>query len=161
MIKRTTRLVNSLAWRTQQAVNHFYAHPSIRLFIGLARFNYFVRIRGIRTLEGGQQRINTISHNLEAFKHIGVDFSMPRMRWLINAVAAVETTRFDSKILVIGPRTESDIMMLKGHGFRDIVAIDIITYSPDVILADMHSMPFNDNFFDIVICGWTLLDTQL
>jgi len=97
-----------------------------------------------------------VSYNLTAFDHIKVDFFMERMPRLLHAVAAVETINYHSPVLILGPRTESDIMILKGFGFIDIMALDLISYSPLIKLGDMHSIPFADNSFEVVICGWTL-----
>ena len=71
-----------------------------------------------------------MDHNLAAFEHIHVDFSMPRMKRLISAATAIESVNSRSRILVIGPRTESDLMILKGLGFMVVEGVDLITYSP-------------------------------
>ena len=34
--------------------------------------------------------------------------------------------------------------------------MDLISYSPKIVLGDMHKIPFDDNHFDVVLCGWTL-----
>jgi ubiquinone/menaquinone biosynthesis C-methylase UbiE len=46
-----------------------------------------------------------------------------------------------------------------GLGFRpqNIEAIDLISYSPWVTLADMHAIPFPDDSFDVVMHGWVLV----
>ena len=62
------------------------------------------------------------------------------------------------KILSIGPRTEGEILNLFSHGFKkeNVKGLDIISYSPWIDVGDMHNMPFEDNSFDIVICGWVI-----
>lgn len=135
---------------------YFYAHPYIRLWVGRIRFAVLSRMYGIRTLEAKDARKNTLSHNLTAFEHIGVDFSMRRMSMLLHAVASVELVNTRSRILVIGPRTESDILTLYGFGFHNVTGLDLISYSPYILLGDMHEMPVNNDSFDVVVCGWTL-----
>jgi len=75
---------------------------------------------------------------------------------LLHAIAAIESVNANSRILVLGPRTESDILILKGLGFRNVTGLDLISYSPYIQLGDMHAMPFTDRAFDVIVCGWTL-----
>ncbi|GAB6053157.1 hypothetical protein JCM17960_19770 [Magnetospira thiophila] len=66
------------------------------------------------------------------------------------------------KVLSVGPRTEEEIIALLGSGFaaENITAVDLITYSPWISLADMHDLPFADEGFDIVLAGWVLSYSQ-
>jgi hypothetical protein len=59
-------------------------------------------------------------------------------------------------LLIVGPRYENEIFLAKVFGFKKIVAIDIFSYSPLVLLQDMHNLDFPDNSFDNIIVGWTL-----
>ena len=45
-----------------------------------------------------------------------------------------------------------------GNGFqkKNIKSIDLQSYSPLIDVGDLHNLKFEDNQFDIVICGWTL-----
>lgn len=81
---------------------------------------------------------------------------MPRMEWLLRAVTAIEMVNTSSKVLVIGPRTENDILTLKGFGISNVRGLDLISYSPFVDLGDMHKMPYGDDSFDVIVCGWTI-----
>lgn len=142
-----------------QFFNYFCSHPYIRAKVLKIRFLYFSKIRGIRfydTGTGEHLKPKLISHNLSAFENISVDFSMRRMNMLISALTAIEKINTNSKILIIGPRTENDIFILRGLGFLDIQGLDLISYSPLIQLGDMHNIPFSDNTFDAVICGWTI-----
>ena len=134
----------------------FNSHPFIRLLVGRVRFFYFSHIYKVRHLNSNNARANTVAHNMQAFKDFSCDFAMPRMSWLTNAVTSIEFVNSQSKILVIGPRTESDLLRLIGAGFTNVIGLDLISYSPRIILGDMHDMPFDDSSFDVVICGWTL-----
>jgi SAM-dependent methyltransferase len=135
---------------------YFYAHPYIRWWVGRIRFVILSRVYGIRTLESKDARKNTLSHNLSAFEHIKVDFSMRRMSMLLHAISAVELVNMCSRVLVIGPRTESDILTLYGWGLHNVTGLDLISYSPYILIGDMHDMSFDNDSFDVVICGWTL-----
>ena len=62
------------------------------------------------------------------------------------------------RILVIGPRNEAELLLLSLYGFplRQIVAVDLFSYSPLIKCMDMHHLDFPDNSFDIVYSAWTL-----
>ena len=139
--------------------NYFCAHPYIRAKVLSFRFHFFIKMRGIKCFESEGNKYlkpKLLSHNLSAFKNIAVDFSMRRMNMLINALTAVEKIHQDSKILIIGPRTENDIFILRGLGYMNLYGLDLISYSPLVKLGDMHNIPFCENTFDAVLCGWTI-----
>jgi SAM-dependent methyltransferase len=99
---------------------------------------------------------NTVPYNLTALSHISTDFSMRRMKWLIHGTLASELVDPDSKFLFVGPRTENELLFLKGLGYKNVTGLDLISYSPWVKVGDMHNMPFETNSFDVVICGWTI-----
>ena len=67
-------------------------------------------------------------------------------------------SRKNVKILSVGPRTEGEIYNLVSKGFllKNITAIDLQTYSPLIKLGDIHNLELPDNYFDIIICGWTI-----
>jgi len=140
----------------QKAFIHAMIDDKFRLIVGKKRLKAFKG--NISTLQNASDRVltNTISYNLRALNDITTDFLMQRMKWLIYAVLAVETTTRHSRILFIGPRTENEILFLKALGYENVNAIDLISYSPYITLGDMHNIPFGDEAFDIVICGWTL-----
>jgi SAM-dependent methyltransferase len=80
------------------------------------------------------------------------------MSLLIDPIAVIETVDPQSKVLVIGCRNELDLLLLFAKGFstRKVRGLDLISYSPFVDCGDMHSLPYPDDTFDVVICGWTL-----
>lgn len=80
-----------------------------------------------------------------------------RINFLLSMVENSVRSR-DQKILIIGPRYESEIYGLYGLGFKrsNILAIDSISYSKKIIVGDMHNTTFPDNSFDLVIAGWVL-----
>ncbi len=62
------------------------------------------------------------------------------------------------KVLSIGPRSEGEIFNLFANGFelKNLVGVDLFSYSPLIKLGDMHNLDFNDEEFDIVLMGWCL-----
>jgi SAM-dependent methyltransferase len=89
------------------------------------------------------------------------DLSVNRSLRLVLPLIAIEPIRTSvaqRTILTIGPRTEGEIFNLISYGFRkrNITAVDLISYSPLIRLADMHALPFADRSFDIVMAGWVI-----
>jgi len=121
-----------------------------------ARFRWFTLFSPVKTLEFTDEGVaqETVRHNLKGLR----DTSVVRSNALIRPLSVIEELRPDSKILCIGPRTEGELYNLAAHGFKlhQIKAVDLISYSPRIQLADMHDLPFKDEEFDAVVCGWTI-----
>jgi SAM-dependent methyltransferase len=131
----------------------------IRIIIGYLRWFYFVKIKNnLRNIESDKSISNTISHNMQVFKKFPLtDFAMTRMDRLLYATKAIELIGENSKILAIGPRTESDILKLKGLFPKGkIIGLDLISYSNWIQLGDAHNLSYKSNEFDCVISGWVL-----
>ncbi len=133
----------------------------IRIIVGYIRWFFYVKIlRKLQTTKKATENSidKTISHNFIVFDKFPLtDFAMKRMTNLLNAIGGIESLDADSNFLIIGPRTESDILRLKGLFYaNNISSIDLITYSPWIEIQDMHSIEYEDNQFDCVICGWTI-----
>jgi len=71
-------------------------------------------------------------------------------------MSAIERINRDSRILLIGSRTENEFLYLRSFNHKNIKAIDLMSYSPLIEIQDMHNLNFNDNTFDAVIMGWVL-----
>jgi hypothetical protein len=80
------------------------------------------------------------------------------MELLIRPLSVIESVPKNSKVLVIGPRNEYDLILLAAYGFefRRVRGLDLISYSPKIDLGDMHAMVYPDSSWDVVLCGWTL-----
>lgn len=136
----------------------------VRYMVVAVRFFWYVRIcRRLATfdLRSGQATpvaSNTISHNLKGLRDLAVN----RSHLLVRPLSVIESLKVDSEVLSIGPRTEGELFNLAAHGFElaKISALDLISYSPRVLLGDMHRIPFDDNRFDAVILGWVLAYSQ-
>ena len=87
-------------------------------------------------------------------------FSGKRSQLLINPLnSCTFINKPIAKVLSIGPRNESEIYCLIANSFKkeNISSIDKFTYSPFIKNGDIHDMnQFNDNSFDVIICGWVL-----
>ena len=62
-----------------------------------------------------------------------------------------------SKILLVGPRNEGELLLFRGHGFKksNIEAIDLFSYSSSIKLMDMNDLKFDDEQFDIYYNSYT------
>ena len=128
----------------------------IRYAVAASRYAWLTRVRRrLRTLDG-QPAVarSTVFHNLRGLRDLAVNRSL----FLIRPLSVIESLAVDSDILVVGPRTEGEILALVAHGFErsHIRALDLISYSPWVELGDLHAMPFPDDSFDAVVLGWVL-----
>lgn len=128
--------------------------PTIRHYVVYVRawvlINLFSRLK---TLDSADTVKANISHNMKSI--YGVN---NRMNLLIYPLSVIETINRNAKILVIGPRNENDLLSLVGLGFarQNVIGLDLISYSSQIVLGDMHDIPFPDDHFDAVICGWTI-----
>jgi SAM-dependent methyltransferase len=128
--------------------------PGIRKRIVRLRLFYFIKLKKrLHSISSENAFDVTVKHNLK-----GLYDCNDRMKSLIQPLVSIEKVNKDSKILVIGPRNENDLFLLYGNGltWKNIIGLDLISYTPKIKLGDMHKIPFEDNSFDVVICGWTL-----
>ena len=123
------------------------------LMFRLRRFYYMDILKKLRTIESKEAFDLTIPHNLRM-----VSSWLPRMELLIRPLSVIESVAKNSKVLVVGPRNEYDLLLLAAHGFAfpQVRGLDLISYSPKVDLGDMHAMSYPDSSWDVVLCGWTL-----
>ena len=148
--------------------NELLMVSSIRSLVVMARYIYYVDIKKSMAIYQGEDKYIgdlTIPHNLQGLENFVIS---PRILILIKPLAVLGKVNPNSnvcgilnpssKILVIGPRSEDDLLCLIGHGFEieNIRGLDLISYSPWVDIGDMHSMPYEDNSWNAVILGWVL-----
>lgn len=99
----------------------------------------------------------TLAHNMRG----SGELSAPRSHLLIRPVVTLDRVARrikEMKVLTIGPRVEGEIYNLMGYGFRskNILGLDLFSYSKYIDVGDMHAMTYADNSFDIVFSGWVL-----
>lgn len=136
-----------------------YGSIYIRIIIGYIRWFFFYKIlRYYKSLEIKNSIEGTINHNLRYFLKFPLpDFVMKRMDRLISMVKSIEIIHDKSHFLIIGPRTESDIMRMRYNYPKALISsIDIISYSPWIQIQDAHNTTFDENTFDCILSGWVL-----
>ena len=137
----------------------FYGSIYFRILIGYIRWFFFFRVkRNFKFLNIKDSVEGTVTHNKSALVRFPLtDFTIKRMDRLIAIIKATEFIGDNYNFLIIGPRTESDIMKLKyNYPEGTIRAIDIISYSPWIEIQDAHYTNFNSNSFECIISGWVL-----
>lgn len=131
------------------------------VLFGLAEFvgypRWLIRTRGGRRLpqiQSGGVLVGGQNYSRAAFSNYQ---PLERVRWLLLMLAGIPDNPKDS-LLIVGPRFESEFIIAEGLGWRrrDIIGLDLLAYSPRVVIGDMHAMPFSNETFSHVSCGWTL-----
>lgn len=148
-------------WKTKGHLRHLIDQlllvDHIRYLYMKVRFIYFVYVRRrLKSLDisTGDVAKETVTHNKKGL----IDVLVTRSNALVKPISSIESLNIDSKILSIGPRTEGELFNLAANGFllENIKGLDLISYSPLVELGDMHNMPYQDNQWDAIVCGWVL-----
>ena len=151
----------------------------IRNIICVIRAFYFCKVKNYmknyknvtkdtweKTLDSNKRAVCDTDINLpqhprnNKFLNIGLSIGGGKSDWLLEvAKSRYQNTDFRNlKVLSIGPRSEGEIFNLFANGFefKNIVGIDLFSYSPLIKLSDMHNIKEDDDQFDLVLMGWCL-----
>lgn len=127
------------------------AFRELRLLIVRGRVWWFVRLRRrLRTFEPPDAAFGTVQHNLQGLRMVS-----DRAGRLIRSAALVEDIGL-GRTLIIGCRNEDDLFVARLAGFQNVVGVDLISYRPEVVLGDMHDLPFADDTFDCVLAPYVV-----
>ncbi len=135
-------------------VFYFLRVPIVNRLIFAIRFFYLVRLR------------SNLSSHVDRSLTFNPDYSRrmllkgrtsDRPLSLIRPLSSIPGVE-NSRVLSIGSRYETELLYLVGYGFnpRRIRGLDLFSYSPWVDSGNMHSMPYENNSFDIVLLGWII-----
>lgn len=128
----------------------------IRGLVAHMRYRYFLTFgKRLRTINSQDADPVTVRHNLKGIVPL---MNSRRSSILIRPLSVIECVNEQSKILCIGPRTEGELLLLVAYGFQfeNIRGLDLISYSPWIDIGDMHTMPYMDNSWDVVISSMVL-----
>jgi SAM-dependent methyltransferase len=53
-------------------------------------------------------------------------------------------------VLCLGPRNGIELTRLREAGAKDVIGLDLISSSPEILVGDMHAMPFEADRFGMV-----------
>lgn len=127
----------------------------------MIRAIYYLAMKGFRCDQieisaTNQHNVLVINHNLWTNLNI-FNFARHRVEYLIYILKIIPAN-LEGSTLSIGPRSEGELLLLSMHGFKlkNTVGIDLFSYSPKILVMDMHEMSFKNNSFDTIICGWVL-----
>ncbi len=72
-------------------------------------------------------------------------------------LSSIPDVDFNS-LLCIGPRFTTELIVAEQKGFKHdgIRGLDTFSYSDRVDTGDMHSLPYGDESFGTILCGWTI-----
>jgi SAM-dependent methyltransferase len=140
-------------------ITRVFLIPGVRERVAKARFLVKRRLHGFSVSEDSSY-VSLVEYSRSHFYEY--QSIRERIDFLVSTLG--NTTRIDcnTKLLVLGPRYESEIFGYMGLGFRkrNIYALDTFSYSKLITLGNLHNMPYRSEQYDIVVCGWTLAYSQ-
>lgn len=132
----------------------------VRARLAEARLKRQLAMAAVRTTQLDKRFVfqNAVEQDLQGLLQGSANIRPDKLVNVLKSLDWVVSKRDELKVLSIGPRSEIEIFSLIAGGFRaeNIRGLDLISYSPFVDLGDMHSMPYAEKSFDIVILGWVL-----
>jgi len=119
-----------------------------------SRFRYLLLKRQMRVLNGFEGH-SVVAYNMDfrpaAFGCGG------RMAMLLHPLRGfLFPNHQTAKVLIVGPRTEDDVIWARSIGLHRARGLDLFSYSPLIDLGDAHQTCYPDDTFDAVILGWVL-----
>lgn len=129
--------------------------PGFRERVAKYRFLFLSRFHGISSHDN-IKLVNQVSYSgswLRQYRSI-----RGRIDFLVGHLSNTSRVNKESKLLVLGPRYETEIFGYIGLGFKkqNISALDTYSYSRYITAGNLHEMPFGSDEFDIAIAGFTL-----
>lgn len=138
----------------------FFKNNYLRFLFVYLRYIFFKLFYNFKEIKSPYSIPNSNSYNRSALKNIRTECFYNRIKYLHGILMSLEYVNTSSNILLIGSRSENELIYLKSYGFKKITCIDILSYAPTIKCMDMHELKFKSNIFDIIICGWTLVYSQ-
>ncbi|OHA24448.1 MAG: hypothetical protein A3D50_01465 [Candidatus Taylorbacteria bacterium RIFCSPHIGHO2_02_FULL_44_12] len=159
MIKRSTKKIGIKIYELLLPLMRLYR---VRYWVVWTRFTFLKKKMCFADHNNTQIGEKTISHNLSAFELPRAVFGCGgRMGLLIYPIIGYfSKNRRSKKILVVGCRTEDDIYWLRAYGFIDTYGFDLISYSSNILLGDIHQTSFPDRTYDVILLGWMISYTK-
>lgn len=172
-MKLLSKIFNSL-------ITDLYKIDIIRTSIVIIRFIYLYHLRKkISFYIDPQKKINehiimakkdgskdtVITHNMhfvENFfdlKKTFKRFNGSKTMEISYPLKSIDFLNFEKeKVLSVGPRNEGELFLIRSLGFKwqNIYGEDLLSYSKLISLGDIHNSQYEDNFFNVIFCGWVI-----
>lgn len=132
-----------------------------RLRFLFAKTRFFFLKKNLKFYKGEKkENYNNVIVEYNAAFHDAAFGCGGRMKMLLHPLVAFFYPDFNKKLLIVGPRTEDDIIWAKALGFKSVRGLDLFSYSPWIDIGDMHDTEYPDESFDAVLLAWTLPYTR-
>lgn len=138
--------------------------PAIAFLLAAIRFFFFrvVLRRKLSVWSGDKSKTRLLEYSQS---HFNRRLIKPLTRSVVPislASALLWPDVFNKKLLIIGPRYESDYFLALGYGFSKshLTLTDHFSYSNLVTVGDGHSIDYPEDYFDVVIASWVLAYSQ-
>jgi SAM-dependent methyltransferase len=123
---------------------------------GFLRFLFFFIFSKLKKYNHIQEATKGVDYSKKSFFQGNIPVYRPDYRifypfFLLNAIPEIKK----DTILILGPRYETEILLARAFEFKTINALDNFSYSPLIEVGDIHKMPYQDEKFDNIICGYT------
>ena len=123
---------------------------------GFLRFLFFFIFSGLKKYKNIQESTKRVNYSKKSFFQGNIPVYRPDYRifypfFLLNSIPEIKK----DTILILGPRYETEILLAKAFNFKTINALDNFSYSPLIEVGDIHKLPYEDEKFDNIICGYT------
>lgn len=140
-------------------INECFSNPAVRDLLTKDRyFNIFKS----KMEYGNSSNISgqAIDHNSDEIRMFYNEMSLrpDLISKPLSCLNSVAMNAYKMKVLTIGCRTEAEIFSLVNAGFKidNITGIDLFSYTPLIEIGDVTDLPYPDDYFDVVVCGWVL-----
>lgn len=130
------------------------------------RFLFFMIVKGgkIREFQSTSDKQRVLSRVIylnHKDKFDIIKFNRDRLEviaTILKSIPSVHRSMKRLKLLSVGPKNEGELLMYRRYGFewKNLTGIDLSSYSPKILVMDMHNMTFPDDSFDIVTSMWSI-----
>ena len=155
--------MSSIVNRVLLIMQKVFIYKYVRYIVGFTRYFYFVFLK--RSLKTYQDKNashlgkRTFEHNFKNIKHsILTHDRLHHLIFPLCGIVDISFNKMNYKVLSIGPRSEAELLLIAGYGFKfsNIKGLDLFSYSPKIDVGDMHKMPYKNDSFDVIFSGWVL-----
>ena len=131
-----------------------FANAKFREVYSELRFNYFIKSQKLKSSPNSSSvlKYDYSKQHFSSYQSIS-----DRVTFLTRIIGGFNPDK-NSKLLVIGPRYESELFGYLSLGIRkkNMEAIDLFSYSPMIKTSNAHDLSYKKNTFDFIIAGWTV-----